>query len=295
MHCVKGDRILMSPKHTVTFSIVSHGQGPLIRPLLMDLRTRLFTCYEIVLTLNIPEDESFIGDFSDLPIRIVRNQKPKGFGANHNAAFRVANMAHFVVVNPDVRLDGLQIELLLEQLKTADVGIAAPVIFSSDGQLQDSARLYPSLGRLIARRLAGHAQPDYRLGNDAINVDWVGGMFMVFRSTTFREIDGFDEHYFMYFEDVDLCKRLHDRGYKVLLVPGTRVVHDAQRASHHKLKYFIWHMSSTMRFLVRTLNHRLAAPFLRLEQKMKRNEMDKHIVAHLETASDKALPQSDRR
>lgn len=224
----------------------------LIRHLLADLRTHISVCYEIILTINIPEDESFAAEFSDLPIRILRNKHPKGFGANHNAAFQIANTSFFVVVNPDIRLDGLKIELLLEQLKTSDVGIAAPVVYSSNGQLQDSARIFPSVGRLILRQLANHTKPDYLPRNDAFNVDWVGGMFMAFRSATYHEINGFDERYFMYFEDVDLCKRLHDRGYKVMLVPAARVIHDAQRASRRKLRHLIWHMSSALRFLVQS-------------------------------------------
>ena len=56
----------------------------------------------------------------------------------------------------------------------------------------------------------------------------------------------------MYFEDVDLCKRLRDRGYGIILDPGVRVVHDAQRASRRQLKHFLWHFSSAFRYLAKT-------------------------------------------
>jgi GT2 family glycosyltransferase len=214
----------------------------------MDFRTQDSICGQILLTINIPEDESFLEDFKDLPIRIIRNEKPKGFGSNHNAAFRFANTPYFVVVNPDIRLASLQIELLLKQFKNSDVGISAPLVYSSNGQIQDSARIFPSFSRLIMRHLAWEKRPDYSLSDDEIEVDWVGGMFMVFRSTTYHKIHGFNERYFMYFEDVDLCKRLHRHGYKVILVPGTHVIHDAQRASRRNMRHLFWHISSALRF-----------------------------------------------
>ncbi|MEO6276829.1 glycosyltransferase family 2 protein [Roseateles sp.] len=241
----------MSVKSTLSLSIVSHGQGHLIRPLLAELAERPSFCHELILTLNVPEDESFFADFDELPIQILRNENPKGFGANHNAAFKLVSGSHFVVVNPDIRLDGLQPGLLLEQLKDPRVGIAAPVVYSSTGQLQDSARRFPTLARLLSRRLTGDVGPDYQIGIIPIDVDWVAGMFMVFRTSTYHELQGFDERYFMYFEDVDLCRRLHGNGYSVMLVPSARVIHDAQRASRRKFRHFVWHIASAARFLAK--------------------------------------------
>jgi GT2 family glycosyltransferase len=80
--------------------------------------------------------------------------------------------------------------------------------------------------------------------------DWIAGMFMLFRSELFREVGGFDERYFLYYEDVDLCFRLRQHGYEVILVPDARAVHFAQRQSHRNLRYLLWHVRSLVRFLL---------------------------------------------
>lgn len=235
---------------TLSLSIVSHGQGALIRPLLEELRDHAFACHEIILTLNLPEDESFFAGFDTLPLVVLRNAQRRGFGANHNAAFAASSGTHFVVVNPDIRLDGLRLEPLLKALEDSAVGIAAPVVYSSDGQLEDSARRFPTIGRLLRRKLRGERGPDYSFSDKPMEVDWVAGMFMVLRRPTYALVRGFDERFFMYFEDVDLCRRLHAHGLKVMVVPEVRVVHDAQRASRRKPRHFFWHLSSATRFLL---------------------------------------------
>jgi hypothetical protein len=80
-------------------------------------------------------------------------------------------------------------------------------------------------------------------------VDWVAGMFMLFAKKTFERLNGFNERYFLYYEDVDICARLNLAGLKVMVNPAARVVHYAQHSSHRSLKYLRWHISSLYRFL----------------------------------------------
>src|SRR5690348_1087353 len=91
------------PAH-VTLSVVSHGQGALVRRLLDDLAQVEGWRLEVVLTINIPEDEGFLAGFRAAPLTVLRNATPKGFGANHNAAFRAAAGDVLIVANPDLRL-----------------------------------------------------------------------------------------------------------------------------------------------------------------------------------------------
>ena len=74
-------------------------------------------------------------------------------------------------------------------------------------------------------------------------------MFMVFRTGVFKELGGFDERYFLYYEDVDLCLRLRHAGYEVILLPQVSAIHDARRQSHRNLRYLVIHASSLLRFL----------------------------------------------
>lgn len=154
----------------VSLSIVSHGQGALIRDLLKDLRTLSGAPFEIILTLNIPEDESFLVRYADLPLRVVRNTTVKGFGANHNAAFAIARGSVFVIVNPDIRASDLTLQPLLEVLNRPSVGACAPVVLSPSGTAEDSVRRFPTLACLSYRLLSRRRRPDYRWGAEPIAV-----------------------------------------------------------------------------------------------------------------------------
>ena len=234
---------------SIVWSIVSHGQLRMIADLLADLRPFLGGNESIVLVLNIPEDESRLQEFSDLPITIIRNARPEGFGANHNKAFEASSSRYFIVVNPDVRLRQVSIGMLLEPFVAPDVGAVAPTILSPDGEIEDSVRRFPTVGRLFVRSVLRRREPDYASGRAPIDVDWSAGMFVMFRSSAFRRVAGFDTRYFMYMEDADICRRLGKVGFRTILQPLTSVVHDAQRASRRDFQHLRWHLASAFRFL----------------------------------------------
>lgn len=237
----------------VTLSVVSHGQALMIRHLLSDIQRGVDCSFEIILTLNLPEDESFLDAFKDLPIHVIRNASPKGFGANHNAAFVASRGGHFVVVNPDIRARDFSLLPLLFALNRSRVGACGPVVLSASGSVEDSARRFPSLWRLT-QRIVGRIgkrkrAPDYSWHDGSINVDWLAGMFVMFHRDAFKEIRGFDERFFMYMEDADICRRLRVNGWEIRLCPETTVIHDAQRASRRSLKHMKWHVRSAFRYL----------------------------------------------
>lgn len=237
---------------SVVFSLVSHGQLPLIRDFLSDYRRLALHRYPIVLTLNIPEDESVLGDFSDLPITVVRNSAPKGFGDNHNAAFEALESCFFVVINPDIRLPSLQMDLLLAPFDDESIGAVAPIVLDGTGIPQDSVRRFPTVARLARRALLGRRAGDYVWQDAPVEVDWAAGMFVVFRSAAFRRVDGFDTRYFMYMEDADICRRLRRIGLRTILCPPVSVIHEARRASRRELRHLRWHLASAFRFLFLT-------------------------------------------
>jgi N-acetylglucosaminyl-diphospho-decaprenol L-rhamnosyltransferase len=109
----------------------------------------------------------------------------------------------------------------------------------------------------LCKALGGCKGGDYIVKDEAIFPDWVGGMFMLFRRETFEQSGGFDQRYFLYYEDVDLCARLRLRGYEVAICPGAKVVHHAHRSSHRSFKYMAWHLASMLRFF-------LSVPFLKI-------------------------------
>lgn len=233
----------------LSLSIVSHGQSALIKPLLDDLRRLALPDIEVLITVNIPEDE---GPFQEppSPSRIIRNVTPKGFGANHNAAFEQSKGQFFVVVNPDIRLPSLNVEQLLKPMRDPKVGAVAPVVLNGAGGIEDSVRRFPTIASLARRVLFKQRVPDYEWKTQPIDVDWSAGMFVVFRRESYQEVRGFDyQRFFMYMEDVDICRRLKETGYRVVLQPAVSVIHDAQRASRRSFKHMRWHLTSAFRYL----------------------------------------------
>lgn len=235
-------------RYQVVFSIVSHGQLDLISYLLGDIRKKIGTQYPIVLVVNIPEDEAYLKDFSDLSITVVRNKSPRGFGENHNLAFEVFESEYFVIFNPDIRISSFSMEIFVNAFDVPRVGVVAPAVFSSLGFLEDSIRHFPTVKKLLIRQLIGKRMPDYTLSKTPLEVDWAAGMLLAFRSEVFKKIGGFNEKYYMYMEDVDICRRIKTAGFQVIANPSLVVIHDAQRASHTSFKYLVWHLKSVLRY-----------------------------------------------
>jgi len=234
----------------VSISIVSHGHGHLIADLLSDVQGHADLDCEVLLTLNIPESLPFSPDGFRFPVHINQNPVPKGFGANHNAAFQRSRHELFCVLNPDVRLPSNPFPELFRRLQGEGVGVVAPLVRDPDGQTETSARRFPTPGIILRKALLGPEPRGYEAGDPDLMPDWVGGMFMLFPREAFAEVGGFDERYHLYYEDVDLCARLRLAGRKIVFCPTVEVVHAARRESHRNLRYFAWHMVSMLRFFL---------------------------------------------
>lgn len=235
----------------VTVSVVSHCQGDLVAQLLNDLC--LFPeIAKVVLVYNLPEPDISIPDALMERMVIVRNNLPMGFGANHNRAFSYCDTPYFCVINPDIRATSNPFPLLIKQFDDAAVALCAPAVISPEGALEDSARVFPTPLGIIAKALGGRdGRYHYQLGQAPLTPDWLGGMFLLLRSSCFDLVGGFDEAFFLYYEDVDLCVRLRKAKFSILLVPGINVVHAARRSSHRSSRYLKWHLLSMLRFFIK--------------------------------------------
>ncbi|AGS20641.1 glycosyltransferase [Rhizobium etli] len=233
---------------SITVSIVSHGQGRLTAALLEDL-ARCPSVSAVILTLNIPEDDILCPEQLRSRLRLIRNGHPIGFGANHNQAFRFCETKLFAVLNPDIRLANDPFPELVIALKKTHGGVIAPTVRYPDGGLEDSARHFPTVPSLL-RKLMGLGDGRVVIkGAEPQDVDWTAGMFLLFPTRVFSELNGFDEGFFLYYEDVDICTRLWKSGERVILHPGVVVIHAAQRASRRNLRYMKWHLTSMARYL----------------------------------------------
>lgn len=249
----------------LSLSIVSHGHSVFIRRLLGQLAALGRSDFDVILTLNVPEELSL--DPHQLPykVRVIQNPYPKGFGANHNAAFSFCSGKNFVVLNPDINLIRDPFPELLSMLDGESHGIFAPLILCKNGNIEDSARYFPSpyrlLKRLFSRIFNLRKSADLVPQNEQVLMpDWVAGMFLLIPRETFRMLNGFSEKYFLYFEDVDLCARAQLAGCKIIVNKNISVIHEAQRDSHRKMRYLIWHVRSAGIFF-------LSITYLKIQKK----------------------------
>jgi N-acetylglucosaminyl-diphospho-decaprenol L-rhamnosyltransferase len=231
----------------VTLSVVSHGHGEQVMQLLCKLDALcLVHVGHVVLTINVPEP-TLVAQVKArqwaFELTLLQNLQPKGFGANHNAAFAHSTLEYFCVINPDIDFDVDPFSDLMSKLADPLAGCSFPIQVDAAGQLQDHARSVPSPVALLNRYNPLGVTRQARLPSSP---DWVNGAFMLFRVGVFRLLGGFDERYFMYCEDVDICLRLQVGGY-YLSRSGVRVTHAAQRSSRGNLRHLAWHVVSLLR------------------------------------------------
>ena len=234
----------------ITFSVVSHGQGHLINNLFNDFDNFTNVNFNVILTINIDEELDYTLDRS-FPLFIIHNRVIKGFGANHNAAFVHCTSKYFCVINPDIRIESKGLLNFAAQIENKEFGVIAPLVMSPLNKIDNTARYFPTFKSLVFK-VFKESYSDYNIQSNSglIFPDWVGGMFMLFRSDFFSSINGFDQHrFFMYYEDVDICKRIRSDDSLVVLDTHFSVVHFAQRKSHFNLSHFFWHLKSSIRFL----------------------------------------------
>lgn len=244
----------------VDVSIVCHAQAAIVEEALSALglsSSAKVPQLRVWLTINVP-DPSFSRRLQQtqwpFDLRIIQNPNRLGFGANHNQAFAhsqaVGGAQWFCVLNPDVlwpvEADSFWTALCNDGFESR-VALVCPMQVDERGAAQDFARHVPTPWAVVARMLrrmqggAPVAQP-LRVNQ----ADWVNGACMVWRSSSFAALGGFDERYFMYCEDTDICLRLWLAGYCMEQGPAT-VVHLAQRNTDKSRQHLAWHVRSLLR------------------------------------------------
>jgi len=170
----------------------------------------------------------------------------RGFAAGINRAARLATAPLLLILNPDVELKAPVVDALAACLGShPDTAIVGGLVREGDGRLQASARRFPDLstafgGRTswLTRVLPGNPLTRRNLGSTNLDagcaeVDWVAGAFMMVRRDVFESLGGFDEVFFMYWEDSDLCLRALHAGWKTRYDPRAEVIHFTGQASRH--------------------------------------------------------------
>lgn len=182
-----------------------------------------------------------------------------GFGRAVNTALRRVESAHVAIVNPDGIVGPGTLDKLVAVLNgQPEAVLAGGRLLDANGrEQQGSRRREPTPGRLIVNTLvrALRLRPWYRFGfemSDAplppgpVVVDAVSGACMVARTAALRAIGGFDERFFLHFEDLDLCKRMRDAGGRILFVPDAVFCHEGGGSSRSRPYFVIWHKHLSM-------------------------------------------------
>ena len=187
-----------------------------------------------------------------------------GFGAGANRGVAAARSPYVAVMNPDTVVEPGTLKAMAEVLdREADVAAVGPRVDNPDGSWYPSARAFPSLGDALGHAFLHYVRPGNRFSrryklldwdhDEARDVDWVSGTCMLVRRDAFEAIGGFDEAYFMYVEDVDLCWRLRAAGHRVRYDPAGRVIHVIGASSElAPYRMIVAHHRSLYRFSAKT-------------------------------------------
>ena len=237
----------MAPRDALISIIIVNFKVPdyLKRTLLSLREAELYNQSEIIVVDNASQDDSKNKIISEFPeVTWVGLKNNIGFGKASNVGAKSSHGTYLLFLNPDTLVSKNTLSVCVEFLQSrAGAGIMGPKIINADGSLQAGCRRsFPSplvalyrltgLSRLFPKSSRfGKYNLTYLDPDAAAEVDAVSGSFMFMSSALFREVGGFDEKYFMYGEDLDLCCRVKEKGYTVWYNPATQIIHFKGRSA----------------------------------------------------------------
>ena len=236
--------------------VVSHGNAAELERLLPALAPQVD---ELVVVANVA------GSAGTLPagVLLLENERPLGFGANVNRGVAATTAELVCSVNPDAVPQPGAVSALRDFLAEHDrAGVAGPLMRYPGGDVQPSRRRFPTVAGTIVRRTPLRLLFDpyrlqrrhYHLGerpDGPVEADWMLGGFLMLRRSMLVELGGFDEGFFLYGEDIDLCYRAMRAGWERWYVPAAVVDHEHQAVTDRRLltRRTLWHWRGILRFV----------------------------------------------
>ncbi|ARV15517.1 glycosyltransferase family 2 protein [Polaribacter sp. SA4-12] len=211
-------------------------------------------------TLNKEFEDVF--DLKD--VEYIAVGKNVGFGAGHNIILnKIKNLSNYhLVLNPDVSFNSTVIPNLIAKLKRHEiVSMIAPKVLFPNGEHQYSCRRYPRVSELLARRFK-FLKPifksiiykgEYKEKNldSSFFAEYIAGCFHLYKTKDFIELNGFDDRYFLYMEDVDICKKISLSDKQKLYYPKEEITHVLKQGSSKDLNLFFRHTSSAIKYFLK--------------------------------------------
>jgi len=190
-----------------------------------------------VVVVDSASDDASLECVADLPVTTIPLTENRGFAHACNAGWRVGHAPFVLFLNPDARIDASSLDRMVEVAASApQIGAVAPRITEPDGTLDYSQRRFPRLRSTYAQALFLHRLFPQAKWADELernpaeyerpgSPEWASGACLLVRREALERLGGLDEGFFLYCEDLDLCKRLRDAGYDIRYEPMATVVH----------------------------------------------------------------------
>lgn len=223
----------------VSIVIVSFNTRDVLRECLRSVYREVRTLHvQIIVVDNASTDGSQAMVQQEFPdVLFLRSEINLGFGKANNLGFEYVHGRYTVLLNSDAFLAERSLELSVAHMDASPcAGLGGGRLIGRDGSWQPSARMFPTvfghlivLSGLAARypksRFFGHADRTWANEMESAEVDWVPGAFSIIRTEALATVGLFDPRFFLYYEEVDLCKRLQQKGYSICYWPDIVVVH----------------------------------------------------------------------
>jgi len=180
----------------------------------------------------------------------------RGFGENHNKLFSILNPKDddiYIICNPDIIVQNDQLEGLLHSFERSHCDLFnVKIYFNKDNnQIDNPDKYFPGFLNFVVS-FATDTRLHYGSNENVKHPEWISGAFMVIRPKSYRELNGFDESYFMYCEDIDLCFRAYKANMCIEYDSNYYIEHDTQMDSRKLFSSsMIWHMKSAVKFVVK--------------------------------------------
>jgi len=247
----------------LSIGVVTYNSSNVIEKLLNSIydNTSGITFEVIIIDNNSPDNTVELIREKFPQARVLMQEDNKGYGYGHNQAIKVIDSRYHLIVNPDIKFESNVLKELVDYMDShEDIFMVTPKILNEDGTEQFLPKRKPTLRYLVSGRYENRAKifadirAEYTRKNEhitePIDIEFCTGCFMFVRTEIFRKVGGFDDRFFMYFEDVDLALRVAKLG-RVVFNPTLYVTHVWERASGKHLKYFMIEIVSMFKFFLK--------------------------------------------
>ncbi len=193
--------------------------------------------FEIVVVDNNSTDDSVLSikkkALNNKNINLIENKENTGFSKGCNAGTKVARGKYLLFLNSDTEITDKGLLGMTDYLeKNPKVGILGGKLKNKDGSIQRSYGNFFNLWNTFVWLFMGERLSFYKNSSKEKIVDWVSGGLMMIRSDLFKKLSGFDENFFMYIEDMELCYRAKKLGWLSYFYPGINIIHNHQGSSN---------------------------------------------------------------